>query len=282
MLVGRRVRTKGWSGQVIEHELGVATGGARGPDFEALGIELKTVPVTPVAAARIDGGLPIDPIAIAGESWETSYAREAGARVLFVAEVSRPARARWATGASRPCGWRRRPTRKRCCAPTSSCSCASTGPRDAPPRSPVTSARRCRSDPKGAMRADLRAAYDAGGPAHARRQAGFYLRPAFVARILAGTCELGYLRALKGDKMNRKWLARLVIVLAGVYLIGCGDGDGGGTGKGGGGGGAGRGGSSGTTGGAGRGGTTGTAGSVGTAARAASRQRRRRHDGHRR
>src|SRR5213075_933778 len=42
-----RVRTKGWSGQVIEHELGVAIGGGRGPDFAALGIELKTVPVTP-------------------------------------------------------------------------------------------------------------------------------------------------------------------------------------------------------------------------------------------
>ncbi|HEY6477136.1 MAG TPA: MutH/Sau3AI family endonuclease, partial [Polyangia bacterium] len=39
------VRTKGWSGQVIEQELGATVGGARGPDFAALGVELKTVPV---------------------------------------------------------------------------------------------------------------------------------------------------------------------------------------------------------------------------------------------
>src|SRR5436190_22697545 len=39
------VRTKGWSGQIIEHELGVVTGTGRGPDFAALGVELKTVPV---------------------------------------------------------------------------------------------------------------------------------------------------------------------------------------------------------------------------------------------
>ncbi len=50
-----RLRTKGWSGQVIEHELGVAVGGTRGPDFAALGVELKTVPVQGIAgAARID------------------------------------------------------------------------------------------------------------------------------------------------------------------------------------------------------------------------------------
>ena len=58
--------------------------------------------------------------------------------------------------------------------------------------------------------------------------------------------------------MNRAWLARSVVVLAGAYLIGCGDGDGGGTG------GSGGGGRGGTTGAAGRGGTTGTAGTTGS------------------
>ena len=81
-----RVRTKGWSGQVIEHELGVAVGGARGPDFAALGIELKTVPVTPALVPLESTAVcQIDPIAIAGESWDTSYVREKLARVLFVA-----------------------------------------------------------------------------------------------------------------------------------------------------------------------------------------------------
>jgi DNA mismatch repair protein MutH len=81
-----RVRTKGWSGQVIEQELGVATGGVRGPDFAALGVELKTVPVSidivPVESTAV---CQIDPIAIAAESWETSYVRAKLASVLFVA-----------------------------------------------------------------------------------------------------------------------------------------------------------------------------------------------------
>ena len=81
-----RVRTKGWSGQVLEHELGVAIGGSRGPDFAALGIELKTVPVDDTwRPANRPPSARIDPIAIAGESWETSYVREKLARVLFVA-----------------------------------------------------------------------------------------------------------------------------------------------------------------------------------------------------
>src|SRR4029079_2646417 len=81
-----RVRTKGWSGQVLEHELGVAVGGTRGPDFAALGIELKTVPVDAELTPRESTAVcQIDPIAIAADSWGTSYVREKLQRVLFVA-----------------------------------------------------------------------------------------------------------------------------------------------------------------------------------------------------
>jgi DNA mismatch repair protein MutH len=64
-----RVRTKGWPGQLIERELGVEAGGIRGPDFAALGIELKTVPVGPDLAPRESTAVcQIDPIAITAES----------------------------------------------------------------------------------------------------------------------------------------------------------------------------------------------------------------------
>lgn len=80
------VRTKGWSGQVIECELGAGDGVAQGPDFAALGIELKTVPVrgdlVPLESTAV---CHIDPVAIAGESWATSYARRKLSQVLFVA-----------------------------------------------------------------------------------------------------------------------------------------------------------------------------------------------------
>jgi DNA mismatch repair protein MutH len=81
-----RLRTKGWSGQVIERELGAGDGGALGPDFAELGVELKTVPVQrdllPVESTAV---CHIDPVAIAGESWATSYVRKKLGRVLFIA-----------------------------------------------------------------------------------------------------------------------------------------------------------------------------------------------------
>ena len=80
------VRTKGWSGQVIERELGAGEGGPHGPDFASLGIELKTVPVhrdlVPLESTAV---CHIDPVAIAGESWTTSYVRRKLSQVLFVA-----------------------------------------------------------------------------------------------------------------------------------------------------------------------------------------------------
>jgi DNA mismatch repair protein MutH len=87
------VRTKGWPGRIIERELGVGEGGASGPDFGALGIELKTVPVDATGAPRESTAVcHIDPVAIAAESWETSYVRRKLSRVLFVALEVLPGR----------------------------------------------------------------------------------------------------------------------------------------------------------------------------------------------
>jgi DNA mismatch repair protein MutH len=183
-----RVRTKGWSGQVIEHELGVATGGTRGPDFAALGIELKTVPVTPALVPLESTAVcQIDPIAIAGESWETSYVRAKLAHVLFVAlEVQPGARSvgdrrvaavrLWAPGRDEEALLRadfelfvREYFRRG---------------RAAEITGYLGEAMQVR--PKGRDAADLRAAYDTEGRPTRIGKIGFYLRPAFVARVLAG------------------------------------------------------------------------------------------------
>ena len=80
------LHTKGWSGQILEQELGVEVGGTRGPDFAALGLELKTVPVDPEGRPLESTAVcQIDPIAIAAESWDTSYVKHKLAEVLFVA-----------------------------------------------------------------------------------------------------------------------------------------------------------------------------------------------------
>lgn len=76
---------KGWSGRIVEQELG-AGGSLRGPDFTHLGVELKTVPVRddfrPLESTAV---CHIDPVAIAGESWATSYVRRKLTQVLFIA-----------------------------------------------------------------------------------------------------------------------------------------------------------------------------------------------------
>ena len=38
-------RAKGWVGALLEAELGASAGSAPEPDFQAIGIELKTIPV---------------------------------------------------------------------------------------------------------------------------------------------------------------------------------------------------------------------------------------------
>lgn len=180
------VRTKGWSGQVIEQELGAAVGGARGPDFAALGVELKTVPVDeslePLESTAV---CQIDPVAIAAESWETSYVREKLASVLFVALAVPPG--------ARSVG-DRRVAAVRLWSPDADETRALREDFELLVRGYYRQGRAAEITghlgttlqvrPKGRDAADLRNAYDAAGhPTRVGKQ-GFYLRPAFVARIL--------------------------------------------------------------------------------------------------
>jgi DNA mismatch repair protein MutH len=181
-----RVRTKGWSGQILEHELGVAPGGARGPDFAALGVELKTVPVDGELVPRESTAVcQIDPIAIAAEGWADSYVRHKLARVLFVAlEVP---------GGARSVG-ERRVAAVRLWSPDAEQERLLRADFELFVRGFF---RRGRADditghlgavlqvrPKGRNAADTRDAYDAAGNATRVGKCGFYLRPGFVAAIL--------------------------------------------------------------------------------------------------
>jgi DNA mismatch repair protein MutH len=178
-----RIRTKGWSGQVIEHELGCAIGGGRGPDFGALGIELKTVPVDATLSPRESTAVcQIDPIAIAAESWETSYVRQKLARVLFVAlEVARSIGERRVAAVQL---WSPSPDEER----------ALRGDFELIVRGYYRQGRAgdltgyvgsvLQVRPKGRDADDVRDAYDPQGRPIRIGKHGFYLRPAFVAAIL--------------------------------------------------------------------------------------------------
>jgi DNA mismatch repair protein MutH len=180
------VRTKGWSGQIIERELGVDGGGIRGPDFAALGIELKTVPVDrrlePLESTAV---CQIDPIAIAAESWATSYARHKLACVLWIAlEVAARSAPVGDRRVAAVCLWSPSPEEDALLGADFELFVRDYFRRGRAAAITGHQGRALQVRPKGRDAADLRSAYDAGGNLVQIGKCGFYLRPAFVSRIL--------------------------------------------------------------------------------------------------
>lgn len=91
-LVGDGRRTKGKAGEVVERALGATGGSAPTPDFPALSVELKTVPVDLRGWPRESTFVCTLPLADADRaSWSTSWVRRKLARVLWLPIVT-PAR----------------------------------------------------------------------------------------------------------------------------------------------------------------------------------------------
>jgi DNA mismatch repair protein MutH len=79
------LRRKGIAGQLIERALGADAGSRAVPDFVALGVELKTIPVTPAGRPRESTFVCSFAVADAEHAeWETSAVRKKLAHVLFV------------------------------------------------------------------------------------------------------------------------------------------------------------------------------------------------------
>jgi DNA mismatch repair protein MutH len=187
------LRTKGWAGQIIERELGAGDGGEHGPDFAQLGVELKTVPVTtdlvPLESTAV---CQIDPIAIAADSWASSYVRRKLARVLFVA-LEVPHRAV-------PVGDRRVTA---VCLWTPSAADEALLASDfehfvqvffrTGRASEITGhqGKVLQVRPKGRNAADVRRAYGPRGQPIWLGKCGFYLRPGLVGRILRDAAGVG-------------------------------------------------------------------------------------------
>ena len=76
---------KGFSGKMIELALGTTAGNASSPDFCALGIELKTVPINHLGKpAESTFVTTISLLTIHQETWKTSYCFSKLRRVLWV------------------------------------------------------------------------------------------------------------------------------------------------------------------------------------------------------
>ncbi len=84
----RAVAAKGWTGTLLETALGATAASLPEPDFQLIGIELKTVPVRPDGRPRESTYICVLP-APGGDPplWEHSNVRRKLARVLFVPVV---------------------------------------------------------------------------------------------------------------------------------------------------------------------------------------------------
>ena len=79
------LHAKGWIGQLLEHCLGATAGSTAEPDFQVLGIELKTIPVNALGRPRESTYVCTVPInGDAESSWQTSWVRRKLAHVLWL------------------------------------------------------------------------------------------------------------------------------------------------------------------------------------------------------
>ena len=78
-------RDKGWTGQLIEWQLGASAGSRPEQDFTDIGIELKTIPVDPQGRPLETTFVCVAPlIGVSGQRWEESNVRNKLSRVLWI------------------------------------------------------------------------------------------------------------------------------------------------------------------------------------------------------
>ena len=76
---------KGWVGQLLEAALGATAGSRSAPDFERIGVEMKTIPIGPRGAPIESTYICTVPLKDLAElTWSTCWARKKLARVLWV------------------------------------------------------------------------------------------------------------------------------------------------------------------------------------------------------
>ncbi len=83
---------KGWSGQLLERVLGATAGALAEPDFQTLGVEMKTLPLAASGRPRESTyvcTVPLDGNGAPG--WEASWVRRKLARVLWLPVEGDPA-----------------------------------------------------------------------------------------------------------------------------------------------------------------------------------------------
>mgnify|MGYP006289905891 CR=1 FL=1 len=176
-------RAKGWVGEVVEDALGAGAGSRPVPDFERLGVELKTVPVD--ARGRPRESTYVTTFAL-GDVDEPHFSRTHLARklshVLFVPVEARPELPIAVRRVGTPLSWRPDPE---------TWAALEQDWRAFQTRAARGEVDRISSDlgeilqirPKGADARDTTWAPGAAGERVRTMRRGFYLRPGFVLRL---------------------------------------------------------------------------------------------------
>jgi DNA mismatch repair protein MutH len=82
-------RNKGWIGLLLERALGATAGSRPEPDFPELGVELKTLPITPQGKPLETTFVSVAPLTgLTGVTWQTSYVKKKLSKVLWVPVVT--------------------------------------------------------------------------------------------------------------------------------------------------------------------------------------------------
>lgn len=177
-------QAKGWVGQLIETCLGATAGSRAEPDFQAIGVELKTVPLNRRGRPRESTYVCTVPLTCNGEqTWETSWVRRKLSRVLWVPVEADPAIALPHRRVGFPLLW------------SPSAGQAAMLRRDWEELMDMVCLGRLEEitarhgvylqiRPKAANSRALRSATGSGGEQTLSLPRGFYLRTAFTARIL--------------------------------------------------------------------------------------------------
>ncbi len=177
-------RAKGWIGQLVEALLGATADNRSLPDFEALGVELKTVPVDRAGQPKESTFVCTASLGeLAAQTWPTSTVRKKLSRVLWVPVEADPALPLCARRIGMPCLWSPSEVEEAGLAAdwTEFAELIARGYHES------VDARRgvwLQLRPKGA---DARArawVRDADGEALVTTPRGFYLRRAFTVRLL--------------------------------------------------------------------------------------------------
>ncbi len=84
-------RNKGWIGQLLETILGASAGSLAEPDFQTIGVELKTLPVDTRGLPKESTYVCTVPLENSAGSWEESWVHNKLRRVLWVPIEADPA-----------------------------------------------------------------------------------------------------------------------------------------------------------------------------------------------